>query len=449
MSAPHPQTRTKRPVSAARLEANRRNARLSTGPKTPEGKAASRKNAVSHGFRCEVVEPEDQLPLIEARAERWIDQFEPDDDLQAWHVRRAAAISVRLDLCLEAEIDARKAGAKRAARRFETAERAKIRRLAGQIDQDPIGVVTTLESSGYGLDWLTAELRGMAGDLEDSDGYLGEVERRRALAMLGINPKSPSVNHEHPVAGPFMRAALGNDPDHPPDEGDRWTGLDLRGIPDHARRVEHAKHLPAMEDGRRHCLAVLLARLEELEAVRDEVYAEVDAPRLAEARRRGGAIGGTKKAHTLRRYESALSLDMTRAMSALSKLRRDAERRPIRHDPADFEPPADLADLAESLEGPESPEPSPAPECQPTVTPAPAPNEPNAGRIDSPNPLPSQDFREPTPTPSFAHRPAPTRPPAVAPDASPHDAPPSPTPEPSPEPSPRPDESVEPAGEAS
>ena len=37
-------------ISAAKLEANRRNAQHSTGPKTPEGKMQSRRNALKHGM---------------------------------------------------------------------------------------------------------------------------------------------------------------------------------------------------------------------------------------------------------------------------------------------------------------------------------------------------------------------------------------------------------------
>ncbi len=42
--------------------ANRRNARKSTGPRTPEGKAVSSQNATSHGIYCRdvVLDGEDQ-----------------------------------------------------------------------------------------------------------------------------------------------------------------------------------------------------------------------------------------------------------------------------------------------------------------------------------------------------------------------------------------------------
>lgn len=46
---------TVRPISERKIEANRRNARQSTGPKTEAGKQASRLNAVTHGLLAKAV----------------------------------------------------------------------------------------------------------------------------------------------------------------------------------------------------------------------------------------------------------------------------------------------------------------------------------------------------------------------------------------------------------
>ena len=59
-------------TSSRRAEANRQNAQKSTGPKTAEGKARSRFNAVKHGMRAATpVLPGEDAAAFDARLERW------------------------------------------------------------------------------------------------------------------------------------------------------------------------------------------------------------------------------------------------------------------------------------------------------------------------------------------------------------------------------------------
>jgi hypothetical protein len=66
------QTEPKRPVSPKVLAANRANAALSTGPRTPEGKAASAQNSRRHGFAASsfaVVRLEDLQEVVHLKAD--------------------------------------------------------------------------------------------------------------------------------------------------------------------------------------------------------------------------------------------------------------------------------------------------------------------------------------------------------------------------------------------
>ena len=51
-----------KPISEKKIEANRKNARKSTGPKTPEGKAKSSQNALTHGLLAQQILVNDDDP---------------------------------------------------------------------------------------------------------------------------------------------------------------------------------------------------------------------------------------------------------------------------------------------------------------------------------------------------------------------------------------------------
>ena len=91
-------------TSEAKLEANRQNAKKSTGPKTPKGKAVVSKNAMKHGLLSSVT-------LIEGECEQTFREFEqqlylamaPASELEILLVDRIISTAWRLKRVISME----------------------------------------------------------------------------------------------------------------------------------------------------------------------------------------------------------------------------------------------------------------------------------------------------------------------------------------------------------
>ena len=85
-------------ISQRKLEANRRNAEKSTGPRTAEGKAKVRLNAVTHGLTSTtVVLPHEDEQAYQHRLEAWTTELKPPGELGRYLVERVVRISWQLD----------------------------------------------------------------------------------------------------------------------------------------------------------------------------------------------------------------------------------------------------------------------------------------------------------------------------------------------------------------
>ena len=91
------------PISEKQLEANRRNALRSTGPRTVEGKTRSSRNNLRHGLTGQVtVLPDEDREAHDAFCDRLVAGFNPETPIEeqlahsvaedAWRLNRAAAI---------------------------------------------------------------------------------------------------------------------------------------------------------------------------------------------------------------------------------------------------------------------------------------------------------------------------------------------------------------------
>src|SRR5947209_7252923 len=82
------------------IEANRRNATLSTGPKTPEGLEMAKRNALQHNLSGEgVVRTPEEADAIAARLVEWRDGYWPTDAYDEWLLEQAVFHSVRIERC--------------------------------------------------------------------------------------------------------------------------------------------------------------------------------------------------------------------------------------------------------------------------------------------------------------------------------------------------------------
>ena len=84
-------------ASRRQCEANRLNAQKSTGPRTPEGKSRSRRNAITHGLTArEIILAHEDPAQFEALLEALKLRFRPRDALEEELVGRIAGLVWRL-----------------------------------------------------------------------------------------------------------------------------------------------------------------------------------------------------------------------------------------------------------------------------------------------------------------------------------------------------------------
>ena len=125
-------------VSEARLLANRANALKSTGPRTVEGKEASRANSYKHGLTgAGTVLPEREAAEVQRRYVTFCAEARPTGEIGYTLALRAATLSVRLERCATHETAVLAERVRRAEAGFEApegldpAEERKLREAAG------------------------------------------------------------------------------------------------------------------------------------------------------------------------------------------------------------------------------------------------------------------------------------------------------------------------------
>ena len=170
--------------SPAQLAANRANAQKSTGPKTPEGKAQSRANALKHGLCASALIPED-LDLIQERSSDFYRTLKPQNDFQGWLVNKAVVLSIRIDRCERMERRYRERKRHRAELAWDQDRELEIEILGGQLARKPLEVVASLKRTTVGCDWLIGRWKLLEA-AANPNGVWTADQARMAFDLLGM-----------------------------------------------------------------------------------------------------------------------------------------------------------------------------------------------------------------------------------------------------------------------
>ena len=292
--------------SESRILANRENAKKSTGPRTIEGKAIARRNALRHGMAGEgvVLLPADEAKLAE-RQVTWAEDFRPRTASEAYLVSLAALHSVKLDRCSAVESAGADAAAKRAAEAFEPTRRARIAAIEAVIRQcDRLG--EELRRTGTLDGEYLRKLIELLGPFEPED------PRRADLVALAFEARPKSAARS---TLPPELLAVCKPPTAAPKPASPAPGADPSAI-------------DAAEAGRRASRAVLAGliaghraeRVRERDGLRAELGSD-EARALAIA---AAGIDEGKVGEVARRYESANENGLFRVLGKLERLQAQA-----------------------------------------------------------------------------------------------------------------------------
>src|ERR1700722_11563580 len=154
------------PATEAQIAANRRNSALSTGPKTPEGKERSRRNALKHGLTGEgVALPDEDAAEVASRFQELQEELKPNGISSRLLLRRFAYMSVRLERCERLDTAVYSKRVRHADEDFVDHRITQVEALVLRLPYDPMTTSRRLQATPEGIDWLIGHWSELRGDL--------------------------------------------------------------------------------------------------------------------------------------------------------------------------------------------------------------------------------------------------------------------------------------------
>ena len=275
-------------LTEARMRANQRNARRSTGPKTAEGKIRARANAVKHGLTGEglalLVEDEDEVDLRFGAIQG---ELAPETVLGNYFAHQMALASVRTQRAARQETAAIDRRVRRAGSDFDAARAAKVRRLVVKLGVDPGDAYPKMLAMPEGVDRVVHEFRVLRQGLMAEPVAWSPTHEARLEALQGRRVGSLPVRRPGVLArgvGGDFAAIDPREVEHLATSADRqtwaarelveWIDTEVERLLDHRETIDHhaielarieAENLALFDPGK----DAALARKYEASATRD------------------------------------------------------------------------------------------------------------------------------------------------------------------------------------
>ena len=313
--------------SAAQLTANRQNSQRSTGPKTPEGKARSRENAVKHGLTgAGIALPTEDKAEVARRFVAIQEEMAPSTVVGMHLAHQIALMTVRCQRAARQETAALTAKILRAPAEWDEARAAEADHLMGWIGVEPVAYRRQLVATPEGIDRLIAALLGLKSEL-DAPRVIWDYNHWTKLEAFTGRRESDLPESR----GMKLSKAINGD----------FAGIE-------ATEYEHL----VIEDQRRNWACdeltnYILAEVEKLETLRAKIDHQALARDRAESVERALFDPG-KEATLARKYEAAAGRELYRALREFREV--EAQGDPAAETPADEYPAieaGDRVDLAE------------------------------------------------------------------------------------------------------
>ena len=174
-------------TSSARNEANRENAKKSTGPKTAAGKARSRFNGLVHGMRAEqVVLPHEDAAEFDAELQAWHEDWKPPTAARRALVERGAVAAWRLRRSVRVETERLTKLGFEAIAKYDAQVAATNVEAHRRLLTDPISALTLFSRSYEGVVEQAALWQGLADAAASPAGWDHiEDHHHRLFHLLG------------------------------------------------------------------------------------------------------------------------------------------------------------------------------------------------------------------------------------------------------------------------